>query len=490
MNFFEVETGLTNDDIENRVLYLINSSEFKNWIENKSSFWKSWINENEFKPEKGNFLLLPNKTGNVEAALLIISEQTSSNLNNGDKLLDVYDWENIWQIANVAKKCPSGVWKIESYNKILQKDQFYLGWGLAQYKYDFPESKYKAQPKQNKSNKKEKRKLAKLYAPGSENITALIRGIYLCRDLINLPANFLNTTQLADISSRLANKFSAQYTLYSGKDLKKHAPAIYIVGNAAETPPCLIDFNWGTNGPKITIIGKGITFDTGGLDLKPSKAMEIMKKDMGGAAHALGLASAIMETNLRVKLRVLIPAAENSVSEKSMRPLDIIETAAGIPVEIGNTDAEGRLVLADALFHAKQENPDFVIDFSTLTGAARVALGTECPALFCNKTKTAKKLVSISEKIDDPLWQMPLFAPYERFLKTETSALSSTGQSGYGGAITAALFLQKFIGKELNWAHIDVMAWNLNSRPGRPKGGEAMGLRTVYHYIAELAKNY
>ena len=218
--------------------------------------------------------------------------------------------------------------------------------------------------------------------------------------------------------------------------------------------------------------------------------MEIMKKDMGGAAHALGLASAIMETNLRVKLRVLIPAAENSVSEKSMRPLDIIETASGIPVEIGNTDAEGRLVLADALFHAKQENPDFVIDFSTLTGAARVALGTECPALFCNKTKTAKKLVSISEKIDDPLWQMPLFAPYERFLKTETSALSSTGQSGYGGAITAALFLQKFIGKELNWAHIDVMAWNLNNRPGRPKGGEAMGLRTVYHYIAELAKNY
>ena len=322
------------------------------------------------------------------------------------------------------------------------------------------------------------------------NTPALIKAISLCRNLINLPANYLNTSKLANIASQLADTFSADFKLYSGAELANYAPAIHVVGRAAEVPPCLIDFKWGTKGPKITLVGKGITFDTGGLDLKPSKAMEIMKKDMGGAAHALGLASAIMETGLPVQLRVLIPAAENSVSEKSMRPLDIIETAAGIPVEVGNTDAEGRLVLADALFYAKKDKPDFVVDFATLTGAARVALGTECPALFCNNSDTAKQLMLIGEKINDPIWHLPLFAPYERYLKTGTSAVSSTGQSEYGGAITAALFLQKFIGKELNWAHIDLMAWNLSSRPGRPKGGEAMGLRAVYQYIAKLSKNH
>ena len=369
-------------------------------------------------------------------------------------------------------------------------EPFYLGWGLAQYRFNLPELEPTNNTRHKQMRSKYRNNVAKLFAPDSENISAIIKGISLCRNLINLPANFLDTNKLAEISGDLARNFSAQLTVYSGKRLKTHAPAIHIVGRASETPPFLIDFKWGTTGPKVTIIGKGITFDTGGLDLKPSKAMEIMKKDMGGAAHALGLASVIMETRLSVQLRVLIPIAENSVSDKSMRPLDIIETASGIPVEIGNTDAEGRLVLADALFHAKQNTPDFVVDYATLTGAARVALGTECPALFCNKTETARKLMSISEQIDDPLWHMPLFEPYERYLKTETSALSSTGQSGYGGAITAALFLQKFIGKELNWAHIDVMAWNLSSRPGRPKGGEAMGLRAVYQYIAELAKNY
>lgn len=490
MDFYKIETGLTTDEDNNKILYLINSLEFESWVKTKSSLWKSWLAQSNFKPNSGSFSLLPDQMGNVEAALLIISCQISPKQNNTDSIFDYSGWTSIWQISNAAEKCPDGVWRIMFNKKSFDMEPFYLGWGLAQYRFKIPGHKSITNKKNNKINPKERYNIAKLYAPNSKNISAIIQGICLCRNLINLPANFMNTNKLAKFSSELAEKFSAELTLYSGKELQKYAPAIDVVGRASENPPYLIDFKWGTEGPKITIVGKGITFDTGGLDLKPSKAMEIMKKDMGGAAHALGLASTIMETRLSVQLRVLIPVAENSVSDKSMRPLDIIETAAGIPVEIGNTDAEGRLVLADALFHAKQDAPDFVVDYATLTGAARVALGTECPALFCNKTETARKLMLISEQIDDPLWHMPLFEPYERFLKTETSALSSTGQSGYGGAITAALFLRKFIGKELNWAHIDVMAWNISSRPGRPKGGEAMGLRTVYQYIAELAKNH
>ena len=490
MDVNEFETGLTTEEANNKILFLISSSEFESWTKTISSIWRSWITQCNFKPNLGNFLLLPDQMGNVEAALLIISEQTSTRPNNSKVIFDYSDWSSVWQIANAAGKCPSGIWQIDFNKKSFNMEPFYLGWGLAQYRFNLPELEPTTNTRHNQISSKYRNNVAKLYAPDSENISAIIKGISLCRNLINLPANFLDTNKLAEISGDLARNFSAQLTVYSGKRLKIHAPAIYIVGRASETPPFLIDFKWGTTGPKVTIIGKGITFDTGGLDLKPSKAMEIMKKDMGGAAHALGLASVIMETRLSVQLRVLIPIAENSVSDKSMRPLDIIETASGIPVEIGNTDAEGRLVLADALFHAKQNTPDFVVDYATLTGAARVALGTECPALFCNKIETARNLMSISEQIDDPLWHMPLFEPYERYLKTETSALSSTGQSGYGGAITAALFLQKFIGKELNWAHIDVMAWNISSRPGRPKGGEAMGLRAVYQYIAELAKNY
>ncbi|MDC3312021.1 leucyl aminopeptidase family protein [Alphaproteobacteria bacterium] len=485
MDFIKAKTGLTSKNGEFRLLYIVTVSQFEAWTQKSDTHFQAWIEQSGFKSKAGGFLLLPKNDGSVAAALLIISENSYSSVNNAD-MPPPHNWAGIWEMAIAAEKCPPGIWKMDFVSENVDNRAFLLGWGLAQYRFDFPDI-YRNEPDQNES------KSALLYAAETAELAeaiAMINAISICRDLINLPANYLNTQKLADISSQIASEFSADITLYSGKELAEHAPAIDVVGRAAETPPCLIDFKWGTTGPKITLIGKGITFDTGGLDLKPSKAMEIMKKDMGGAAHALGLAYAIMQTKLPVQLRVLIPAAENSVSDKSMRPLDIIDTAAGIPVEVGNTDAEGRLVLADALHHAKQDNPDFVIDFATLTGAARVALGTECPALFCNKSETAQHLMQFGEATDDPMWQLPLFAPYERYLKTGTSAISSTGQSGYGGAITAALFLQKFIGKTLNWAHIDVMAWNLSSRPGRPKGGEAMGLRASYHYIAELAKNH
>ena len=315
---------------------------------------------------------------------------------------------------------------------------------------------------------------------------ALARGTILCRDLINCPANMMTPAALADEARALAKAFDAAITITDGAALKAGFPAIHTVGRAAEVPPCLIDMKWGTSGPKITLIGKGVTFDSGGLDLKPSKAMEMMKKDMGGSAHVLGLALAIMMIGLPVQLRVLIGAAENAVSEKSMRPMDVINTRAGLKVEVGNTDAEGRLVLADAIDLALEDAPDFMVDFATLTGAARVALGTSLPALFANDDATARAIMDAGKSENDPLWQLPLFEAYDAQLDTGHMALSSTGPSGYGGAITAALFLRRFAGKQANWAHIDVMAWNLASKPGRPKGGEAMGMRAIYRYIESL----
>jgi len=285
----------------------------------------------------------------------------------------------------------------------------------------------------------------------------------------------------------LATTHQATITTHEGDQLADAFPAIHTVGRAAEIGPRLIDMRWGDSGPKITLVGKGITFDSGGLDLKPSKAMEMMKKDMGGAATVLGLAAALMTCGTKIQLRVLIAAAENAVSDRAMRPLDVIDTRAGIKVEVGNTDAEGRLVLADAIDYAIEDQPDFMIDFATLTGAARVALGTELPALFANNQDTANGLLAASQRSADPLWQLPLFDDYDRHLDAGYAALSSTGLSGYGGAITAALFLRRFAGRATNWAHIDVMAWNLAARPGRPKGGEAMGLRAVFEYIRTLA---
>ena len=355
-----------------------------------------------------------------------------------------------------------------------------LGWALSQYSFDAYRPGEAA----------ETRRLvfpASLTEVERSRITGLATGTALCRDLINAPGNHMTPAGIEAAARDLAGRFGAAIEVTSGAALEKDFPAINTVGRAAEVGPRLIDMRWGDSGPSVTLIGKGISFDSGGLDLKPSKAMEIMKKDMGGAANVLGLAAALMTADMPVRLRVLVPTAENAVSAKSMRPLDVIDTRAGIPVEVGNTDAEGRLVLADAITLACEEEPDFMIDFATLTGAARVALGTELPALFANDDDTAAEIIRASNDAADPLWRLPLFDAYERHLDGGHAAMSSTGASGYGGAITAALFLRRFARKQTNWAHIDVMAWNLGGRPGRPKGGEAMGLRALFTYIERLA---
>lgn len=261
---------------------------------------------------------------------------------------------------------------------------------------------------------------------------------------------------------------------------------VYAVGRASAQAPRLIDFTWGNaRHPKLTLVGKGVCFDTGGLDLKPSGNMLLMKKDMGGAATVLGLAHVLMSQKLPVRLRVLIPAVENSVSSNAVRPLDVLSTRKGLTVEVGNTDAEGRLILADALTEAESEKPDLVIDIATLTGAARVALGTKLPALFCTSDEFANALLAAGERTSDPFWRMPLYAPYKKTLTSTVADLTNLPSGPYGGAIAAALFLQHFLGRDTKWVHIDTMAYNQSAAPGRPVGGEALGLRALAAALSE-----
>ncbi|HSD33778.1 MAG TPA: leucyl aminopeptidase family protein, partial [Alphaproteobacteria bacterium] len=267
----------------------------------------------------------------------------------------------------------------------------------------------------------------------------------------------------------------------------KNFPLVHAVGRASSRAPRLVDMRWGRKGPEVVLVGKGVCFDSGGLDLKPASAMKLMKKDMGGAAHVLGLAQMIMAAQLPVRLRLLIPAVENSISANAFRPLDVLRTRKGLTVEVGNTDAEGRLILCDALAEADRESPDLLIDCATLTGAARVALGPDLPALFSNHDATAEALLRHGLAERDPLWRLPLFKPYRRGLDSKTADLNNIWDSPFAGAIVAALFLQEFVSASTPWAHLDLMAWNSTSRPGRPEGGEAMALRALYALIAERA---
>jgi leucyl aminopeptidase len=292
---------------------------------------------------------------------------------------------------------------------------------------------------------------------------------------------------LSRVSEQLANEYHASIKHLIGDELlENNYPTIHAVGRASIHQPRLIDLTWGQpDAPKITLVGKGVCFDSGGLDLKPSNAMRLMKKDMGGAAHVLGLAKLIMALNLPVRLRVLIPAVENAVSSNAFRPGDVLTTRQGITVEVDNTDAEGRLVLCDALTEADSENPEMIIDFATLTGACRVALGTELPGFFCNDQTLAQALQQSGDKVQDLVWQLPLHSPYQDMLKSDIADTLNSAPSPFGGAITAALYLQLFVSKNTPWVHFDVMAWNNRKLPGRPIGGEAFGIRAVYELLAQ-----
>jgi len=440
-------------------LIRVPTDDFDSWLEEQSKEVRNWVEANDFKGAAGATLALVGRKGAIDEVLIGISSENP-----------------MWDYAALPSNLPNGTYKIKGRIGEDEATAACLGWALGCYSFDW----YKESTKD----------FASLVMPKSTDattLTALAEGIELTRDLINIPAADMGPEELAQAAKDLADELDASCDIIIDEDLVKHKfNGIYTVGKGAseERRPRLIDMQWGNkNDQKITLVGKGVVFDTGGLDIKPAQFMKLMKKDMGGAAHVLGLAKAIMIADLPVNLRVLIPAVENAVSDKAMRPLDVVESYKGTTIEIGHTDAEGRVVLADALTLACQEKPNFVLDFATLTGAARVALGTELPALFSNNDALANDLLKAGEQEQDHMWRLPLWKPYRKFIDGKVADISNESSAPYGGAITAALFLQEFVDESIAWAHLDVMGWNTGSKAGRPEGGEAMGLRAAFAMI-------
>lgn len=319
------------------------------------------------------------------------------------------------------------------------------------------------------------------------DISRIATAAALARDLVNTPANDMGPAELAAAAEDVAKRFGAKFDCIVGDALlAQNFPLIHAVGMASTRAPRLIDFTWGDpSDPRVTLVGKGVCFDTGGVDLKPSSGMLIMKKDMGGAANVLALAQMIMDAKLKVRLRVLIPAVENSVAGNAFRPLDIFKSRKGPTVEIGNTDAEGRLVLADALALAEEDEPDLLIDLGTLTGAARVALGPELPPFYTRDDALADTLARCAKSENDPLWRMPLWMPYDAWLDSKTADMNNAPSNGFAGSITCALFLQRFVEPATNWLHVDIYAWTPSAKPGRPEGGECQAARALYKLLGE-----
>ena len=333
-------------------------------------------------------------------------------------------------------------------------------------------------------------KEARLVAPDgvdAEELRIVAAGACLARDLVNTPAGDMGPQELEDAARSLADEFGASITVTGSDDLVEAGfPMIEAVGRASHRPPRLIDLSWGDKDAlKVTLVGKGVCFDTGGLDIKPAAGMLLMKKDMGGAANALGLARMIMAVGLNVRLRVLIPAVENAVGGNAFRPGDILPSRKGLTVEIGNTDAEGRLVLADALTLACEEHPDLLIDLATLTGAARVALGPEVPPFFTDDKALAMEIERHGAQVYDPVWHMPLWKPYRCMLDSKIADINNTGTVGMAGSVTAALFLQSFVEEGISWAHFDIYGWVATARPGSPEGGEAQAIRALFALIRD-----
>jgi leucyl aminopeptidase len=319
------------------------------------------------------------------------------------------------------------------------------------------------------------------------DITRMTEAVMLARDLINTPSNDMGPEELAQAAQELATRFGASFSCIVGDELpRQNFPLIHAVGMASPRAPRLIDITWGDpSHPKVTLVGKGVCFDTGGLDLKPSSGMLIMKKDMGGAANVLAAALMVMDAKLKVRLRVLIPAVENAVAGNAFRPLDIFTSRKGLTVEIGNTDAEGRLVLADALALADEEKPDLLVDLGTLTGAARVALGPDLPPFYTNDETLALDIARLAQQENDPLWRLPLWPAYDVWLDSKVADLNNAPSGGFAGSITCALFLQRFVGAAKSWLHVDIYGWTPSAKPARPEGGECQAARAIYKYLSE-----
>lgn len=375
-----------------------------------------------------------------------------------------------WCMARLAEVLPAGTYRLAAG----EPGPALHGWVTGQYRFE----RYLSAPSEEGPRVLLTKDVAAI-APALAEAAATA----LVRDMVNTPAEDMGPAEIEKLAATLAKDHGAELTVTKGDALEQGYPMIHMVGRAAgrSHAPRLIELTWGDpKHPKVALVGKGVCFDSGGLDIKPSSGMLLMKKDMGGAAHALALAQLVMQAKLKVRLHLLIPAVENAISGNAFRPGDVLRSRAGLSVEIGNTDAEGRLVLGDALTRAGEETPELVIDFATLTGAARVALGPDLPAMFARADETADELLKAGEAADDRCWRMPLFDGYREYLKSDIADLNNAGGNGFAGASVAALFLDKFVPEGTDWAHFDTFAWRPAAKPGRPKGGDALGLRAAW----------
>ena len=435
------------------------------WLAERPAQQRAWLERAGFKAEPGSTALMPDATGALAGVALGVEPPDHPD-------------RGLWTYAGLPEALPPGSYRIAAPLDRTAATHAALGWALGTYGF----TRYKAR----------KGELASLVWPEEADrghVERCAEATSLARDLINTPAADLGPAELAAAAHALAERHGATLSVTEGDALlANNYPAIHAVGRASAKPPCLIDLRWGAESdPKVTLVGKGVCFDSGGLDIKPSTGMKLMKKDMGGAATLIALAAMVMAAGLKVRLRLLVPAVENMIAGNAMRPLDILSTRKGLTVEVGNTDAEGRLILCDALTEADTEKPALLIDCATLTGAARVALGPELPVVFTRQDALYDEVARHAASAADPVWRLPLWPGYRRLLDTKPADLSSTGDSPHAGAITAALFLAEFVSSDTNWLHLDMMAWNPRARPGRPEGGEPQALRALYGLVAARA---
>ncbi|MEM7059684.1 MAG: leucyl aminopeptidase family protein [Pseudomonadota bacterium] len=423
----------------------------------------TWAAQSGFTGKLGQVLRLPSSEGKIARILFGWGDAAARRRDR-------------FHLGDLARSASAGTYRLDTALDPDAAEEAALGWLLGRYRF----TKYKAGSADD---------AADFLAPDSVDparLVGIVEGVFLARDLINTPANDMGPEALATTAKRLADRHGATCQEITGDDLlDQNFPLIHAVGRAAAQAPRLIDLSWGdASHPKVTLVGKGVCFDTGGLNIKPTGSMALMKKDMGGAACVLGLSHMIMALGLPIRLRVLVPAVENSISGPAMRPGDVLTSRSGKTVEINNTDAEGRLVLADALVLAAEDDPDLVIDMATLTGAARVALGPEVVPFYTSDDDLAVDLARASAQVADPLWRMPLWPGYERDIEPDIADLDNAPKGGFAGSITAALFLQRFAG-DVPWAHFDIYGWTPAGRPGRPKGGECQAARAVLRVLEQ-----
>ncbi len=441
------------------LIHLVDKGSFEAWAKGRSPEDRALIEAHRFDGKTGfAFVLLPRGNG----------FEVVSAVKNAAEL-------SPWCLAKLAESLPEGTYRVVDG----EPGKAALGWLLAQHRFDAYRSK---------SDEAERgpRVLVTGEPAKIEETVRLAEATALVRDLVNTPAADLGPAEIEQAVRDQAARLGAKVQVTSGEALAEGYPLIAAVGAAAteERAPRLLELEWGDpSHPRLAIVGKGVCFDSGGLDLKPASGMRIMKKDMGGAAHALALATLIIAGKVPVRLHLLIPAVENAVSGAAYRPGDIVRSRKGLTVEIDNTDAEGRLILADALAKAVEGEPELIVDFATLTGAARIALGPDLPATFANRDDLAAELEAAARDVEDPLWRMPLWDPYDEMLKSDIADLANSSSSPMAGTITAAMFLKRFVPDEIAWAHLDTWAWRDPARQGRPKGGEALGLRAVFELL-------